>query len=75
MIGYSDEAQLAYCRSESRIIITADADFLRLLKNDADHSGVIYWASNKHFGQIVSDIDAMCFTMTAVEFREKIFYL
>jgi predicted nuclease of predicted toxin-antitoxin system len=60
---------------ENRVIVTADADFVRILKSSTDHPGVIYRVSMKHFGQIVNDIDAMCFTMAMEEFSGKIFYL
>lgn len=55
MLGSSDEGQVAFCKAENRVIVTADADFLRLLKTESDHPGVIYWASGKHFGRIVND--------------------
>jgi predicted nuclease of predicted toxin-antitoxin system len=75
MTGAGDDEQIAYCRTENRVIVTADADFLRMLIRETDHPGVIYWASTKHFGQIIKDIDAMCFTMAVEEFRGKIFFL
>lgn len=75
MMGSSDEKQIAFCRHENRVIVTADADFVRLLKGSTNHPGVIYWVSVKHFGQIVNDIDAMCFTMRENEFMGRVFYL
>lgn len=75
MLGASDDEQMAYCRAENRIIISADTDFLRLLQANTEHPGMIYWGTVKHFGQIVNEIDAMCFTMNADEFKGKVFYL
>lgn len=67
--------RFSFAHQKNCVIISADADFLRLLKNTASHPGLIYWASSKHFGQIVNDLDAMCFTMTANDFQGKVFFL
>jgi predicted nuclease of predicted toxin-antitoxin system len=37
-----DPMQWEYARREGRVIVTHDADFLRLAKADSDHPGVAY---------------------------------
>ncbi len=38
----SDEAQLSFARSEGRVLVTFDADFLRLAASGAAHEGIAY---------------------------------
>src|SRR5437588_11319277 len=40
--GQVDSVQLAFARRERRVIVTHDADFLRLAMRDAGHAGVAY---------------------------------
>lgn len=40
--GVDDDAQLAFVKSEGRVLVTHDSDFLRLAKVDADHPGMAY---------------------------------
>jgi len=42
LLGLSDEAQLAFARNEGRVIVTHDADFLRLASQSSDHWGIAY---------------------------------
>jgi len=73
--GASDLEQLAHCKEQGRVIITADSDFSRLVSHDHNHHGVIFWTTDQHFGKVVNEIDEMCMTMTAENFRGRIFYL
>ena len=36
----SDPAQLAYVQREGRVLVTHDADFLRLASEGVDHPGI-----------------------------------
>ncbi len=42
LLGAPDEAHLAYARSEARVIVTHDADFLRLHAAGAAHFGIVH---------------------------------
>lgn len=75
MLGASDEEQLAYAKREGRILITSDQDFLALIRDDTDHPGVVYYAGRRHFGQVVTHVDELCFAMSAKDFRGKTIYL
>ena|SRR6266851_5904572 len=42
LLGAADEAHLAYAWSQARVIVTHDADFLRLHAAGAEHAGIVY---------------------------------
>lgn len=42
LIGSSDEAQLAFARSEQRILVTHDTDFFTLIEREQSHPGIAY---------------------------------
>jgi hypothetical protein len=44
--GATDEEHLAFALREGRVIITHDADFLRLASQNSQHAGIAYY----HFG-------------------------
>ena len=46
LTGASDEEQIAFAFHEGRVIVTHDADFLRLASQGVIHSGIAYC----HFG-------------------------
>lgn len=49
-----DEVQLAFARSQGRIMFTQDADFLRLHQVGADHIGVVYCIQgSRSIGEII----------------------
>ena len=74
-MGASDSEQLAYAKRAGRLIITADQDFLGLVREDADHPGVVYWASGRHFGRLIRAIDEICFEKSAEELRGTVIYI
>lgn len=53
MLGASDEAHLALATSQGRIILTQDADFLRLHARGLDHSGIVYAPQQTPIGDII----------------------
>jgi predicted nuclease of predicted toxin-antitoxin system len=75
LLGAGDEQQLAFATGESRVIITADQDFLRLASQRQDHAGIIFWTMRRHFGKLITDIDVLCFQRTAEDFRGTVTYL
>ena len=40
--GFSDEDQLAFALSNDRVLVTRDADFLRLHQQRVAHAGIVY---------------------------------
>lgn len=75
LMGASDPEQLRFAMSESRVIITRDQDFLRIAADNQAHAGVIFWTQTKHFGQLIRDLDQLCFESEADAFRNRVLYL
>jgi predicted nuclease of predicted toxin-antitoxin system len=42
-LGREDQEHLVYARDEGRVIITQDADFLRLHAQGQHHAGIVYY--------------------------------
>lgn len=42
MLGASDEEHMAFARSQERVIVTHNDDFLRLAAEGVDHAGIVY---------------------------------
>lgn len=54
LLGVSDADQLAHAHAEGRVMVTQDADFLRLHYRGASHSGLAYSPrDSRSIGQIV----------------------
>lgn len=41
--GLGDEGQLSYARSENRVLVTQDEDFLIYARQSIDHTGIVYY--------------------------------
>ena len=75
LLAASDEKHLEFALAEGRMIITRDDDFLVFHEEGCPHAGIIYWTERNHFGQLIKDIDALCFEKTSEELRGHVFYL
>ena len=42
LLGASDERQIEHCRQRNRVIVTHDADLLRLAASGVVHCGIAY---------------------------------
>ncbi|MCC6127073.1 MAG: DUF5615 family PIN-like protein [Pirellulales bacterium] len=51
--GAEDAKHLAYCGLEKRVVVTNDADFLRLHAQGVSHQGIIYFRTE---GSSIGDI-------------------
>ena len=57
LIGVSDEVQLKFARSRSRVIFTQDTDFLRMDRANSNHCGIVYsYQGNKSIGEIIKGL-------------------
>ncbi len=74
LLSAPDLDHLAYALKEGRIMITRDRDFVVLSAEGVEHAGIIYWNSKRHFGQIIKDIDALCFQSSADDFHERVVF-
>ncbi|MEM9161500.1 MAG: DUF5615 family PIN-like protein [Cyanobacteria bacterium P01_F01_bin.4] len=57
LIGSSDESQLSFIQSESRVLFTHDSDFLKLHSSGVDHPGIVYSVlGSRSIGEIVKGL-------------------
>jgi hypothetical protein len=57
LIGKDDPNQIQFAKTEGRVIVTHDPDFLRLHYTDASHSGIAYCAKDERsVGEIIQGL-------------------
>jgi uncharacterized protein with PIN domain len=75
-LGDSDENHLARATRLGRILVTADADFLRLAAGGVPHAGVVFGVQADHStGDWVKKLELVCFVYSAYEFEDHVEYL
>lgn len=71
-----DEAQIAFVRRESRVIITHDADFLRLAAQRTDHPGIVYCHKTaRSLGEMIRRLILIYEVLTPGEMTGHVEYL
>jgi predicted nuclease of predicted toxin-antitoxin system len=76
LVRASDEDQLRYAASEGRVIVTRDADFLRLGAAGADHPGIVYWRpEGRPLGELVRVLVLIWELLEPGEMRGHVEYL
>ena len=76
LLGASDQEQLAYLRSEERVIFTADADFLRLHAAGESHPGIAYChQQTRSIGDIIRGLVLIWEVLEPDEIRGRLEYL
>lgn len=64
--GSSDEQQIAFASVESRVIVTHDADLLRMDRRGVAHAGVVYVGANRNsLGHIIHKLVLLHETVSA----------
>jgi len=57
MLGISDEEQVAFALQSGRVILTHDADFLRLHRQGFEHAGIVYCQQGRRsIGEIIRSL-------------------
>ncbi|WP_145207180.1 DUF5615 family PIN-like protein [Stieleria magnilauensis] len=72
--GTEDVVQLEYCRSHERVLVTRDADFLRLADDGHEHAGIVFWTEKRGVSQLIRDIDTTGFQATPHRIRNTVLY-
>jgi predicted nuclease of predicted toxin-antitoxin system len=70
-----DEVHLNFARSEGRVIVTRDQDFLRVARRVADHPGVAFYTSNQSLREIIEALILVYEVMLPEEMVGQIEYL
>lgn len=72
----SDEAQLTFSRNEQRVIVTHDADFLRLASQSSDHPGIAYCHKTaRSIGEIIRTLILIYEVLAPEEMTGRVEYL
>ena len=76
LIGATDEAQLAYCRDQCRVLVTSDADMLRLHGQGVEHAGIAYLtAASGSLGDVIRALEFIWQVLEAEDMRNRVEYL
>lgn len=76
LISASDEKQLDFAHSDNRIVVTCDADFLRLHRNGVPHAGIVYSPKGKrNVGDLIHGLVMIAECLNSEEMKNHIEYL
>lgn len=70
----SDEEQLAFAASQSRVLVTADRDFTVIAYTRTPHQGVILLQREVTIGRYVEYLEAMSLIVDPQEIRDQLVY-
>ena len=71
----SDESHLNYARTEGRVIVTRDQDFLRLANLSMGHAGIAFYTATQSLREIIEGLILIHEVMTVDEMVGNIEYL
>jgi hypothetical protein len=76
LLGSADEAQLAYCRREGRVMVSHDPDMLRLGAAGILHPGIAYCHNQKYKpGELILRLLALAGRVSAEEMKGRVEFL
>ena len=76
LLTTEDVAQLAYALKEGRMIVTHDADFLRMDARGVEHPGIAYChKSTRSVGEIIRTLMLICEVLEPEEIKGRVEYL
>lgn len=74
--GSSDQSQLAYAAAHGRVIVTHDADFLRLQAAGARHAGIAYSSlQHRSLGDVVRLLVMVWELLESAEMIDRVEFL
>jgi len=76
LLQASDEAQLAYAVAESRVVVTQDADFLRMAASGREVPGIAFYpAESRSIGQVIRALLLIWEVYEPDEMRNRVEFL
>ena len=76
MLGASDEEQLEFAASESRVFVSCDANFLRLHDRGMPHAGIAYSPKGQRtIGELIHGLIMIAECLPPDEMRNHVEYL
>jgi len=74
-LGASDEDHLSYALTQQRVLVTHDADFLRLAARGLPHAGIVYSPQGRTVGDMIRTLALIAQVLTAEEMHGRIEYV
>src|SRR2546429_7249163 len=71
----NDEAHLQFARTERRVIVTRDQDFLRVAAQMSDHCGIVFYTANQTMREIIEGLILISEVMTPKDMIGNVEYL
>ncbi len=68
----SDPDHLAFALEQHRVLVTHDADFLRIQASGADHAGIAYALPDRSLGDLVRGLVLLAECLTAEDMRRHV---
>lgn len=76
LLGASDDEHLTFARSEHRVVVTHDDDFLRLANRGIQHAGIVYSNPRRRtIGRLVHGLVNLWRNSSQEEMQGRIEYL
>jgi uncharacterized protein with PIN domain len=75
LLGASDEEHLALALRDGRVILTQDADFLRLHAGGVDHAGIAYARQQLSIGDLIRGLILIYQVLDADDMKNHIEFL
>jgi hypothetical protein len=76
LLQASDEVQLAYAVAQARVIVTQDADFLRIAAAGKESSGIVFYPDQgRLIGQVIRDLLLIWEVYEPEEIRNRVEFL
>jgi hypothetical protein len=75
LVGASDSQQLAHATSKGRVVVTQDADFLRLHGTGIPHTGIVYAPQGTTIGDSIRGLMEMYSILEASDMHNHVEFL
>jgi uncharacterized protein with PIN domain len=75
LLGASDEDHLARARSEGRVLVTQDTDFLRLHAAGVEHAGIAFAPPDFSVGRVIRGLMLIYDILDPAEMFQHVEYL
>ena len=73
LVSSSDEEQLSFARNANRVLVTCDADFLRLHAKSNAHAGIVYSRDqSRSIGELLAALVALWEQLAAEEMSGRV---
>jgi predicted nuclease of predicted toxin-antitoxin system len=74
LLGLSDDDQWKFSQREQRVLVTSDADFLRICQENPNHFGIVFCLTSK-IGTIVKHLELLTQDVTGEIMQGRIDYV